>query len=70
VIAYLRSLDCEDIRDGRDDLIPPTFEQLVADQGQLTESVTKNLEKSEKNVLALPLNTQHHDRPPDLFCLM
>ena len=35
-IGYLRSLDCEDIRDGLDDLIPATFDQLVEDQGHLT----------------------------------
>ena len=35
-VGYLRSLDCEDIRDGLDDLIPATFDQLVEDQGQLT----------------------------------
>jgi hypothetical protein len=33
--SYLRSLEIEDIRKGVDDLMLPTFKELITDQGQL-----------------------------------
>ena len=43
---YLRSLDCEEIRKGVDDLMLPTFDQLKADQGNLTGTAFEQVLKS------------------------